>query len=61
MSYDMHGTWDKESKWLGAYLNAHTNLTEIESLGLDLLWRMNIPPGSKSSRSSLVEWAKSLT
>lgn len=41
MSYDLHGTWDVGSKWTGAYLNAHTNLTEIES-ALDLLWRNNI-------------------
>lgn len=58
MSYDMHGTWDKDSKWLGAYLSAHTNLTEIEDLGLDLLWRMNIPPGSTfpCSPVSLCNW-----
>ncbi|KAH8696452.1 hypothetical protein BGW36DRAFT_381047 [Talaromyces proteolyticus] len=41
MSYDLHGTWDIGSQWTGAYLNAHTNLTEIES-ALDLLWRNNI-------------------
>ncbi|KAF7183510.1 hypothetical protein CNMCM7691_003789 [Aspergillus felis] len=43
MTYDMHGTWDKGNKWLGAYLNAHTNLTEIKN-SMDLLWRNDIPP-----------------
>lgn len=42
MSYDLHGTWDIGSEWTGAYLNAHTNLTEIET-ALDLLWRNDIP------------------
>jgi chitinase len=43
MSYDMHGLWDKTNEWTGPFLNAHTNLTEIE-IGLDLLWRNNIDP-----------------
>jgi GH18 family chitinase len=42
MSYDLHGAWDKGNKWLGPYLNAHTNLTEISD-ALDLLWRNKIP------------------
>lgn len=41
MAYDLHGTWDIGSEWTGAYLNAHTNLTEITT-SLDLLWRNNI-------------------
>ncbi|KAL6229244.1 hypothetical protein BDW75DRAFT_249985 [Aspergillus navahoensis] len=41
MSYDLHGTWDMGNEWTGAYLSAHTNLTEIET-ALDLLWRNNI-------------------
>lgn len=41
MSYDMHGTWDQGNKWTGAFLNAHTNLTEIKS-ALDLLWRNDV-------------------
>jgi GH18 family chitinase len=41
MSYDLHGAWDKGNKWLGPYLNAHTNLTEIGT-ALDLLWRNKI-------------------
>ncbi|KAJ5387332.1 Chitinase II [Penicillium cosmopolitanum] len=41
MSYDLHGTWDMGNKWTGEYLNAHTNLTEID-LALDLLWRNDI-------------------
>lgn len=43
MSYDLHGTWDKGNKWTGAYLNAHTNLTEIQD-AIDLLWRNDITP-----------------
>ncbi|KAF2134779.1 glycoside hydrolase family 18 protein [Dothidotthia symphoricarpi CBS 119687] len=43
MSYDLHGTWDSSSPWLGPYVNAHTNLTEID-LALDLLWRNEIDP-----------------
>jgi chitinase len=45
MSYDMHGLWDRDNKWTGPWLNAHTNLTEIQ-LALDLLWRNDIKPDS---------------
>jgi GH18 family chitinase len=41
MSYDLHGKWDLGNKWTGAYLNAHTNLTEVNK-ALELLWRNNI-------------------
>ncbi|KAK8859535.1 glycoside hydrolase [Apiospora arundinis] len=43
MSYDLHGTWDIGGKWSGAILNAHTNLTEIET-AMDLVWRNGIDP-----------------
>jgi chitinase len=43
MSYDLHGAWDIGNKWTGAYVGAHTNLTEIES-ALDLLWRNKVSP-----------------
>ncbi|RGP75966.1 class v [Fusarium sporotrichioides] len=43
MSYDLHGTWDKGNKWVSAYLNSHTNLTEITQ-ALDLLWRNDLSP-----------------
>ncbi|KAF7159650.1 hypothetical protein CNMCM5623_005030 [Aspergillus felis] len=43
MSYDIHGTWDGNSKWTDSVINPHTNLTEI-SVGLDLLWRNGIDP-----------------
>jgi chitinase len=42
MSYDLHGTWDQGNQWTGAFLDAHTNLTEIKN-SLDLLWRNDIP------------------
>jgi GH18 family chitinase len=35
MSYDLHGTWDKGNEWVGEFLNAYTNLTEIITI-LDL-------------------------
>ncbi|KAJ4245449.1 hypothetical protein NW762_013958 [Fusarium torreyae] len=43
MSYDLHGAWDQHVNWTEPYLNAHTNLTEIDS-ALDLLWRNKISP-----------------
>ncbi|OAL56200.1 glycoside hydrolase [Pyrenochaeta sp. DS3sAY3a] len=43
MLYDLHGTWDLKSKWTGPFVNAHTNLTEIQD-SLDLLWRNDINP-----------------
>ncbi|KAJ5726245.1 glycoside hydrolase [Penicillium malachiteum] len=41
MSYDLHGKWDLGNEWTGAYLSAHTNVTEIDK-SLELLWRNNI-------------------
>ncbi|RDW64378.1 uncharacterized protein DSM5745_09789 [Aspergillus mulundensis] len=43
MSYDLHGAWDRNNKWLEPELNSHTNLTEITN-ALDLLWRNDIDP-----------------
>ncbi|KAL1869089.1 hypothetical protein VTK73DRAFT_3367 [Phialemonium thermophilum] len=43
MEYDLHGTWDSTDVWIGAFVNAHTNLTEIDQ-SLKLLWRNNIDP-----------------
>ncbi|CZS97834.1 uncharacterized protein RCO7_00033 [Rhynchosporium graminicola] len=43
MTYDMHGVWDAASKFVGAYVAPHTNITEID-LGLDLLWRSGLKP-----------------
>jgi chitinase len=43
MSYDLHGTWDSTDPYIGAYVNAHTNLTEID-MTMDLLWRNSIDP-----------------
>ncbi|KAK1767907.1 killer toxin subunits alpha/beta [Phialemonium atrogriseum] len=43
MSYDLHGLWDKGNKWLGAFLNSHSNMTEITEY-LDLFWRNDIKP-----------------
>ena len=43
MAYDLHGTWDAASKFVGPYIAPHTNITEID-LGLDLLWRSGVSP-----------------
>jgi len=43
MSYDLHGTWDSSDVYIGPYVAAHTNLTEIDE-SLKLLWRNNIDP-----------------
>ncbi|TEY30754.1 hypothetical protein BOTCAL_0847g00030 [Botryotinia calthae] len=43
MSYDLHGVWDAESRFVGPYLAPHTNISEID-LGLDLLWRAGVTP-----------------
>ncbi|KAJ2979137.1 hypothetical protein NQ176_g3433 [Zarea fungicola] len=43
MEYDLHGTWDSTDLWIGAFVNAHTNLTEIDE-SLKLLWRNKIDP-----------------
>lgn len=37
------GLWDKGNKWLGPFLNSHTNLTEITEY-MDLFWRNTINP-----------------
>ncbi|KAH7077186.1 class 5 chitinase 1 [Paraphoma chrysanthemicola] len=41
MAYDLHGTWDAQSKFVGPYIAPHTNITEID-LALDLLWRAGV-------------------
>ncbi|OBT76329.1 hypothetical protein VF21_03328 [Pseudogymnoascus sp. 05NY08] len=41
MSYDLHGTWDAQSIYVGSYIAPHTNITEIDA-GLDLLWRAGV-------------------
>ena len=43
MTYDLHGTWDSTDKYIGAVVNGHTNLTEIDQT-MDLFWRNNINP-----------------
>ncbi|KAG8722991.1 hypothetical protein FRC09_005227 [Ceratobasidium sp. 395] len=47
MTYDLHGVWDKDSKFLGPYVNSHSNLTEID-ISMDLFWRNKIPPSKIS-------------
>ncbi|KAH9211348.1 glycosyl hydrolases family 18-domain-containing protein, partial [Leptodontidium sp. 2 PMI_412] len=42
MSYDLHGSWDSPESWIGSYIYAHTNLTEIDE-ALKLLWRNEVP------------------
>lgn len=41
MTYDLHGTWDSTDPYIGAIVNSHTNLTEIDE-SLKLLWRNGI-------------------
>ncbi|GFF79861.1 hypothetical protein IFM62136_10170 [Aspergillus lentulus] len=43
MSYDRHGTRDKDSKFVGPYIAPHTNMTEID-MDLDLPWQAGVPP-----------------
>lgn len=43
MAYDLHGVWDRDSKWVGPYIAPHTNVTEID-LALDLMWRVGVSP-----------------
>jgi chitinase len=43
MTYDLHGVWDGTDPYIGAVINAHTNLTEIDQ-ALQLLWRNDIDP-----------------
>ncbi|QRW23671.1 chitinase [Rhizoctonia solani] len=58
MTYDLHGVWDKDSKFLGPNVNSHSNLTEID-ISMNLFWRNNVPSikwlwdlGSTVDRSS---------
>jgi chitinase len=37
-----HGSWDSPEDYIGSYVYAHTNLTEITD-ALDLFWRMSVP------------------
>ncbi|KAI0904346.1 hypothetical protein F4823DRAFT_634502 [Ustulina deusta] len=41
MAYDLHGTWDADSQFVGPYIAPHTNLSEIDQ-GLGLLWRASV-------------------
>ncbi|KAJ7677758.1 glycosyl hydrolases family 18-domain-containing protein, partial [Mycena polygramma] len=41
MSYDLHGTWDRNDTWIGPIVAAHTNLTEIDE-ALKLFWRAGV-------------------
>jgi GH18 family chitinase len=43
MSYDLHGTWDRNDTWIGPVVAAHTNLTEIDA-ALKLFWRAGVKP-----------------
>ena len=43
MTYDLHGTWDSSDPYIGPYVYAHTNLTEIDQT-MDLFWRNSISP-----------------
>ncbi|KAJ7864454.1 hypothetical protein B0H14DRAFT_2736332 [Mycena olivaceomarginata] len=43
MTYDLHGTWDREDHWIGPIVGAHTNLTEIDA-AFKLYWRVGVDP-----------------
>ncbi|RAK95648.1 glycoside hydrolase family 18 protein [Aspergillus ibericus CBS 121593] len=43
MTYDLHGTWDSTDPYIGPYVYAHTNLTEIDQT-MNLFWRNSISP-----------------
>ncbi|KAJ6569038.1 glycoside hydrolase, partial [Mycena capillaripes] len=46
MTYDVTPrTWDQNDIWIGPYLLAHTNLTEIEQT-MQLFWRTGVPSTS---------------
>ncbi len=42
MTYDLFGSWDQHSNWIGPYVYGHTNLTVIKD-ALNLLWRNGVP------------------
>ncbi len=42
MTYDLFGSWDQDSDWIGPYVYGHTNLTVIKD-ALNLLWRNGVP------------------
>ncbi|KAK4108057.1 glycoside hydrolase family 18 protein [Canariomyces notabilis] len=42
MTYDLFGSWDDQSDWIGPHVYGHTNLTVIKN-ALSLLWRNGVP------------------
>ncbi|CCM00583.1 uncharacterized protein FIBRA_02619 [Fibroporia radiculosa] len=42
MTYDLHGVWDAKDVYIGAIVQAHTNLTEIEQ-SVQLFLRVDVP------------------
>lgn len=42
MTYDLFGSWDDQSDWIGPHVYGHTNLTVIQN-ALSLLWRNGVP------------------
>ncbi len=42
MTYDLFGSWDADSNWIGPHVYGHTNLTVIKD-ALNLLWRNGVP------------------
>lgn len=43
MAYDIHGVWDANITGEGAYVQSHTNLTEIEA-ALNIYFKNAVPP-----------------
>ncbi|OAL43395.1 hypothetical protein IQ07DRAFT_593170 [Pyrenochaeta sp. DS3sAY3a] len=42
MTYDLHGSWDSPESYIGSFVYAHTNKTEIDD-ALNLFWRNHVP------------------
>lgn len=57
MTYDLHGTWDAQSQFIGPYIAPHTNVSEIDA-GLDLVWRAGVKPEKVVMG---LGWVRSLT
>lgn len=54
MTYDIHGTWDKDIESLGPYVKPHTDISEIEpAIGL---FRKDGVPDEKLVLGKFINW-----